>query len=217
MTSRPTRSSRRVDPFKILGISPTASPAEITAAYRGLAKKFHPDRYGERPERIRRAAEQRMQEINEAYKLAREAPRRREDDSSRGPAGGTWNATGPGSWARTARRGGESAEAMAARLEASREQAERAAREHEAQARAFQRMRMDARKSARYGDAVARAKSRLAARVPSTLYGIGQAAHSNELPCRSCKTIQRLPEDWQERLSDTAYFCSSCDRVLLSR
>ena len=190
-----------------------ASPQEITTAYRSLAKKYHPDRYHGRSERVQRAAEQRMMELNEAYKAARDGGSRRSDPEmdgwGRGPAPGMWPGTAPGTWARTA--------ANSNWLRGTREQAERAARAHEAQARSFRILRGEAKKTARYGDAIARSKSRLMTRVPSTLYGIGQASHSNELTCRSCKTVQRLPSNWQERLDDTAYFCSGCDRVLLSR
>ena len=50
------------DPYEVLGIPHGASKAEATKAYRELAKKYHPDLNGGDP-----AAEDRMQEINEAY------------------------------------------------------------------------------------------------------------------------------------------------------
>lgn len=220
MTASPPRRQRRPDPFKTLGIPPTSTAAEITTAFRTLAKKYHPDKYQEKPEKVRRAAEARMAELNEAYKLARErAGRGVEEDiyGTRQRSRATpWEGSDVGSYARTARRT-ESSAARAARMAASRDQAERAAREHETQARVFQRLRMTARKEARYGDAVARSRARLVTKIPSTMAGAGQAVHTNELPCRNCRTIQRLPAGWHERLVDTAYFCSTCDQVLLCR
>lgn len=220
MTASPPRRQRRPDPFKTLGIPSTSSPAEITTAFRTLAKRFHPDLYQEKPERVRRAAEQRMAELNEAYKLARDRLARGGEDDIYGTGQRArtqpWQGSDVGAYSRTARRS-ETSAARAARMAASRDQAERAAREHETQARVFQRLRMDARKEARYGEAVAKSKSRLVAKVPSTMAGAGQAVHTNELACRSCRIIQRLPANWHERLNDTAYFCSTCDEVLLSR
>lgn len=211
------RRARRVNPFEVLGLTSMASPAEVTAAYRALAKKFHPDLYQERSERVRKAAEQRMQELNEAYKQAR--ARLRDGDDGYGGGGrrsSPWSGAETGAWSRTAKRT-ETEAARLARLASSRVQAERAAREHESQARMFQRLRVEARKAAKYGDAVARPKSRLVSKVPTMLYGVGQANHSNEVPCRDCKVIQRLPADWQDRMVDTAFFCSGCGALLLSR
>jgi len=54
----------RVDPFSVLGVTPAASEEELAAAYRELAKAWHPDRRG-------RAGEERMAEINVAYELLR--------------------------------------------------------------------------------------------------------------------------------------------------
>jgi hypothetical protein len=54
-----------MDPYAVLGIGPDASPAEVAAAYRRLAKRFHPDRAGDRGAR-------RMAEINAAYDQLRD-------------------------------------------------------------------------------------------------------------------------------------------------
>ncbi len=50
------------DPYKVLGVSPTASDEEITKAYRRLAKKYHPDVNQGDDEAARK-----MSEINAAY------------------------------------------------------------------------------------------------------------------------------------------------------
>jgi len=54
----------QVDPFSVLGVTPGASPEEVAAAYRELAKAWHPDRRGD-------AGEEKMAEINIAYELLR--------------------------------------------------------------------------------------------------------------------------------------------------
>lgn len=53
------------DPYKVLGVSPNATDDEIKAAYRELAKKYHPDNYSGSP--LADLAGEKMKEINEAY------------------------------------------------------------------------------------------------------------------------------------------------------
>ncbi|MBQ7505374.1 MAG: DnaJ domain-containing protein [Ruminococcus sp.] len=53
------------NPYEVLGVSPNASEAEIKAAYRELAKKYHPDNYQDSP--LADLAEEKMKEVNEAY------------------------------------------------------------------------------------------------------------------------------------------------------
>ena len=50
------------DPYAVLGVSKNATEAEITKAYRALARKYHPDlNPGDK------TAEAKMKEINAAY------------------------------------------------------------------------------------------------------------------------------------------------------
>ena len=53
------------NPYDVLGVPETATDEEIKAAYRRLAKKYHPDNYADSP--LADVAEEKMKEINEAY------------------------------------------------------------------------------------------------------------------------------------------------------
>lgn len=52
--------------YKVLGISASATDDEVKAAYRSMALKHHPDRVAALGEDVRKAAERKFQEINEA-------------------------------------------------------------------------------------------------------------------------------------------------------
>ncbi|MFN2607470.1 MAG: J domain-containing protein [Acidimicrobiales bacterium] len=188
-------------PYEILGVSPKASPKEITEAYRTLAQIFHPDRFVDSPTQVKAEAERRMKNLTQAYALARKGV----GGTSMKPATPStttteqaWEAAARERVARAARgvpwqegvRGRAMAEAKA--------KEERAARE----------------RAATHGKAIARPKSRS---DPSAMAGIGEARHTNKILCRDCKSIQWLPEGWEPTLYDTTYFCSICNRLLLSR
>jgi hypothetical protein len=68
-----------VDPFSVLGVSPAASEHELAAAYRELAKRWHPDRRGADGAR-------RMAEINLAYELLRAGAQQERRPRSSPPA-----------------------------------------------------------------------------------------------------------------------------------
>ncbi len=53
------------DPYSVLGVGKNATDDEIKAAYRELARKYHPDNYTDNP--LSDLASEKMQEINNAY------------------------------------------------------------------------------------------------------------------------------------------------------
>lgn len=53
--------------YKILGIDANATDDEVKKAYREMAKKYHPDKVAYLGEDVRKSAEQKLQEVNEAY------------------------------------------------------------------------------------------------------------------------------------------------------
>ena len=56
-----------MNPYEVLGVREGASEAEIKAAYKKLVKKYHPDKYANNP--LADLAEEKMQEINQAYDM----------------------------------------------------------------------------------------------------------------------------------------------------
>ena len=54
------------DAYKVLEIEPSATDEEVRKAFRQLALKHHPDRVATLGEDVRRAAEEKFQQINNA-------------------------------------------------------------------------------------------------------------------------------------------------------
>src|SRR5215475_7478335 len=63
------------DPYSILGVSKTASAADIKSAFRKLAKRLHPDANKHDPKAAARFAE-----LNAAYEIVGEADKRKAFD-----------------------------------------------------------------------------------------------------------------------------------------
>ena len=85
------------DYYKVLGVSDTATPKEITKAYRKLARELHPDA---NPGNA--AAEERFKEVSAAYDVLGDEAKRKEYDEVRrlGPMGG-FTTGGPGGGGQT--------------------------------------------------------------------------------------------------------------------
>lgn len=77
------------DPFEVLGVSRNATDDEIKAAYRQLAKKYHPDNYTDSP--LADLAEEKMKEVNDAYDSIMNMRKNGGSSSSYGNPGSAYN------------------------------------------------------------------------------------------------------------------------------
>ncbi len=68
-TRTETPAQQLANAYKVLGIAPTATNDEVKKAYRQMALKHHPDRVATLGEDVKRAAEKKFKEINEAKDL----------------------------------------------------------------------------------------------------------------------------------------------------
>lgn len=64
------------DPYTVLGVSRTASEKEIKAAFRKLAKRYHPDQ-----NKSEKNAREKFNEINQAYEILGDRDKRRKFDA----------------------------------------------------------------------------------------------------------------------------------------
>lgn len=70
----PPRGSQNLsDPYKVLGIEPTATNAQVKAAYRKLVNIWHPDRFQNKSEAEINQATEKFKEIQAAYEVIQNA------------------------------------------------------------------------------------------------------------------------------------------------
>lgn len=70
------------DPYQVLGVSRDATEEQVKAAYRELAKKYHPDNYADSP--LADVANEKMQEVNAAYDAVLKDLKNRSSGGSQG-------------------------------------------------------------------------------------------------------------------------------------
>jgi DnaJ like chaperone protein len=58
---------QRLDPYEVLGLSPSSSDSDVKSAYRRLVKKYHPDALQGMGEDVVKEAEASFRQIQAAY------------------------------------------------------------------------------------------------------------------------------------------------------
>lgn len=77
MTTVPRPSPGGRNPYRVLGLAPTAGKDEIKAAYRELARKNHPDHHPDDPQ----GAAERLKQITAAHETLSDSARRKACDA----------------------------------------------------------------------------------------------------------------------------------------
>jgi len=83
------------NPYKVLGVSETATQEEIRAAYLSLVKKYHPDKYIDSD--LKEVANEKLMEVNEAYELLTKKGAGGRSSRTAGTYGGSSGYSGYGS------------------------------------------------------------------------------------------------------------------------
>lgn len=76
------------DHYEVLGIRPSAGHDEIELAYKGRRSQYHPDRYSQADAETQAWATDKMQQVNEAYRVLTNAGSRADFDRRRPSSGG---------------------------------------------------------------------------------------------------------------------------------
>ena len=85
------------DYYEVLGVSKTATDAEIKSAYRKLAIKYHPDKHVDDTEAGKKEAEEKFKEASEAYEVLSDKEKRaRYDQFGHAGVGGAGGFSGGG-------------------------------------------------------------------------------------------------------------------------
>lgn len=98
-----------MNPYEVLGVSPSASPEEIRSAYMALVKKYHPDRYQD--SELKKQAEDKMKKINAAYDMLTKEPKQGQSYGpgyGQGAYGGYGQSSGQSSYGGYGQSGGQS-------------------------------------------------------------------------------------------------------------
>ena len=66
--------------YDVLGIKKDATDKEIKSAYRKLAMKWHPDKWGDKSEKEQKNAEEKFKEVSEAYEVLSDKDKRQHYD-----------------------------------------------------------------------------------------------------------------------------------------